>query len=182
MRTTADSDKYMGGSADRRYNLSFIVENSVKQGTPLVAVSLNYRLSVFGFPGGKEALDAGATNLGFRDQRLALHWVNENIASFGGAADKVVIFGESSGAESVAGQVLAYNGKLTPFGCEIYFATDIIKDATTASSEARLRSPASEGSSPAWSAASIPLPTRPTTTSSSATSPLVPPPSALRSR
>ncbi|KAK1541710.1 carboxylesterase [Colletotrichum paranaense] len=102
---------YMGGSADRRYNLSFIVENSVKQGTPLVAVSLNYRLSVFGFPGGKEALDAGATNLGFRDQRLALHWVNENIASFGGAADKVVIFGESSGAESVAGQVLAYNGR-----------------------------------------------------------------------
>ncbi|OBR05091.1 Carboxylic ester hydrolase [Colletotrichum higginsianum IMI 349063] len=103
--------KYMGGSADRRYNLSFIVENSVKQNTPVIGVSLNYRLSVFGFPGGKEALEAGATNLGFRDQRLALHWVNENIASFGGAPDKVTIFGESSGAESVAAQVLAYNGR-----------------------------------------------------------------------
>lgn len=54
----------MGGSADRRYNLSFIVENSVKQGTPVIGVSLNYRLSVFGFPGGKEAVDANATNLG----------------------------------------------------------------------------------------------------------------------
>ncbi|GKT63618.1 carboxylesterase family protein [Colletotrichum tofieldiae] len=102
---------YMGGSADKRYNLSFIVENSVKQGTPVIGVSLNYRLSVFGFPGGKQALEAGATNLGFRDQRLALHWVNENIASFGGASDKVTIFGESSGAESVAAQVLAYNGR-----------------------------------------------------------------------
>ncbi|WDK18896.1 carboxylesterase [Colletotrichum graminicola] len=104
-------EKYMGGSADKRYNLSFIVDNGVKQGTPLIGVSLNYRLSVFGFPGGKQALEAGATNLGFRDQRLALHWVNENIASFGGAPDKVTIFGESSGAESVANQVLAYNGR-----------------------------------------------------------------------
>ncbi|KAK2045936.1 carboxylesterase [Colletotrichum somersetense] len=102
---------YMGGSADKRYNLSFIVDNSIKQGTPLIGVSLNYRLSAFGFLGGKQALEAGATNLGFRDQRLALHWVNENIASFGGAPDKVTIFGESSGAESVASQVLAYNGR-----------------------------------------------------------------------
>ncbi|KAI1632767.1 Alpha/Beta hydrolase protein [Biscogniauxia mediterranea] len=102
---------YMGGSADRRYNLSFIVDNSVKQGTPLVAVSFNYRLSAFGFLSGKEALDAGVTNLGFRDQRLALHWVHENIAAFGGSPDKVTIFGESSGAESVTAQVVAYNGR-----------------------------------------------------------------------
>lgn len=104
---------YMGGSADRRYNLSFIVENSVNQGTPIVAVSLNYRLAAFGFLSGKEALDAGVTNIGFRDQRLALHWVNENIAAFGGSPDKVTIFGESSGAESVSAQVLAYNGTYT---------------------------------------------------------------------
>ncbi|KAI1844334.1 hypothetical protein JX265_010237 [Neoarthrinium moseri] len=102
---------YMGGSADRRYNLSFIVENSVNQGTPIVAVSFNYRLSAFGFLGGKEALDAGVTNIGFHDQRLALHWVNENIAAFGGSPNKVTIFGESSGAESVSAQVLAYNGR-----------------------------------------------------------------------
>ncbi|KAI8629184.1 alpha/beta-hydrolase [Xylariaceae sp. FL1651] len=101
----------MGGSADRRYNLSFIVENSVKQGTPMIAVSLNYRLSVFGFLTGSEAQDAGVTNIGFRDQRLALHWVHENIAAFGGSPDKVTIWGESSGAESVSAQVQAYNGR-----------------------------------------------------------------------
>ncbi|EAQ87427.1 hypothetical protein CHGG_04046 [Chaetomium globosum CBS 148.51] len=101
----------MGGSADRRYNLSFIVENSVEQGTPIIGVSLNYRLSAFGFPMGEEVLAAGVTNLGFRDQRLALQWVQENIAAFGGAPDKVTIWGESSGAESVSAQTLAYGGR-----------------------------------------------------------------------
>ena len=69
------------------------------------------RVSVFGFLAGKQALDAGLTNIGFRDQRLALHWVNENIAAFGGSPDKVTIFGESSGAESMTAQTLAYNGR-----------------------------------------------------------------------
>jgi len=76
----------------------------------MIGVSLNYRLSVFGFLIGKEAQEAGATNIGLRDQRLALHWIKENIAAFGGAPEKVTIWGESSGAESVAAQVLAYNG------------------------------------------------------------------------
>jgi carboxylesterase type B len=32
---------YEGGSADRRYNLSFIVENSVEMGKPIIGVSIN---------------------------------------------------------------------------------------------------------------------------------------------
>lgn len=102
---------YMGGSADKRYNLSFIVQNSVELGTPVIGVSINYRLSAYGFLMGSEALDAGIANNGFRDQRQALRWVNENIAAFGGDSAKVTIFGESSGAESVSAQVLAYNGE-----------------------------------------------------------------------
>lgn len=101
----------MGGSADKRYNLSYIVEQSVQMGKPIMGVSLNYRLVAFGFLGGKEALAAGATNIGFRDQRLAIEWVHENIGAFGGSPDKITIWGESSGAESVTAQVLAYNGK-----------------------------------------------------------------------
>ncbi|KAK8095518.1 carboxylesterase [Apiospora kogelbergensis] len=102
---------FMGGSADKRYNMSFMVESSVKQGTPMIGVSLNYRLSAFGFLASKEAVDAGVTNIGFHDQRLALRWVNENIAAFGGSPKKVTIFGESSGAESVHAQVFAFNGR-----------------------------------------------------------------------
>ncbi|TXB99939.1 hypothetical protein FocTR4_00013983 [Fusarium oxysporum f. sp. cubense] len=102
---------WMGGAADPRYNLSFIVEQSVALGKPVIGVSLNYRLSAFGFLMGKEAIKEGVANLGFRDQRLALSWINENIAAFGGDPNKVTIFGESSGAESVAAQVFAFNGR-----------------------------------------------------------------------
>ncbi|RGP76050.1 hypothetical protein FLONG3_5441 [Fusarium longipes] len=101
----------MGGASDTRYNLSFIVEQSVTLGKPLIGIGLNYRLSAFGFITGKEVLKEGASNLGFRDQRLALHWIKENIKAFGGDPGQVTIFGESSGAESVAAQVFAYNGR-----------------------------------------------------------------------
>lgn len=97
-----------------RYNLSFLVQNSVDLDTPVIGVSFNYRLSAFGFLCGSEALEAGIANNGFRDQRLALRWINENIGSFGGDPSKVTIWGESSGAESVSAQVLAYNGKTRP--------------------------------------------------------------------
>lgn len=70
---------YMGGSSDPRLNLSYIVDNSVASETPVLAVSFNYRLSGFGFLGGSDIVEAGAANLGFRDQRLALHWVQGSI-------------------------------------------------------------------------------------------------------
>ncbi|KAK0717450.1 Alpha/Beta hydrolase protein [Lasiosphaeria miniovina] len=101
----------MGGSADRRYNLSFIVQNSVELGTPIIAVSFNYRMAAFGFLSGPEVQAAGATNLGFRDQRHALRWIQENIAGFGGSPDKVTLWGESAGAISVNAQLFAYNGR-----------------------------------------------------------------------
>ncbi|CAI6098743.1 unnamed protein product [Clonostachys chloroleuca] len=100
-----------GGSAYARYNLSFIVEQSVKIGTPIVAVSFNYRLGAYGFLSGGEATEAGISNNGYRDQRLALQWVNENIAAFGGSPDKVTIWGESAGAMSVTAHMFAYNGR-----------------------------------------------------------------------
>ncbi|KAG9236528.1 Alpha/Beta hydrolase protein [Amylocarpus encephaloides] len=102
---------FMGGSNDARYDPTFIVQNSVEMGTPMVAVSIQYRLSAWGFLGGKEVLDAGVTNLGFRDQRLALHWIQENIAAFGGSPSEVTIWGESAGGQSVGAQLLAYNGR-----------------------------------------------------------------------
>ena len=34
-----------GGGADHRYNLSFIVKNSVQAGIPIIGVSINYRLA-----------------------------------------------------------------------------------------------------------------------------------------
>ncbi|KAL5355750.1 Alpha/Beta hydrolase protein [Aspergillus floccosus] len=100
-----------GRSSDPRYNLSYIVSESVDSGTPIVAVSLNYRLHCWGYMWSKEIKKEGVANLGFRDQRLALHWIQENIAAFGGDPRKVTIWGESAGGNSVGTQLIAYGGR-----------------------------------------------------------------------
>ncbi|KOC11749.1 extracellular carboxylesterase [Aspergillus flavus AF70] len=100
-----------GSNSDPRYNLTFIVNNSVKMGKPIIAVAINYRLNGFGFLGGPVIQEQGLTNLGLRDQRLALHWIQENTAGFGGDKSKVTIWGQSAGAGSVGSQLLAYGGR-----------------------------------------------------------------------
>lgn len=81
-----------GGTRDQRYNLSFIVQNSVEMGNPIIGVSIAYRLHAWGFLASQEVVGAGQTNLGLRDQRLALHHLQENIAAFGGDPTKVTIW------------------------------------------------------------------------------------------
>jgi len=100
-----------GGTRDKRYNLTFIVDNSVRIGKPFIAVSIAYRLSAWGFLSSQELSATGNTNFGLRDQRLALHWIRENIGAFGGDPDKVTIWGESAGAGSVGWHLTAYNGR-----------------------------------------------------------------------
>lgn len=96
--------------ADYRYNGSYIVQASVENGHPLLFVSINYRLASFGFFSNKALADEGNLNLGFRDQRLALHWVQENIQAFGGDPSKVTIQGESAGGLSINAHLVAFEG------------------------------------------------------------------------
>ncbi len=71
----------------------------------VVVVNVNYRLGIFGFfahPGlAKESPHHAAGNYGLADQIMALHWVRDNIAKFGGNPANVTIFGESAGASDV---------------------------------------------------------------------------------
>ncbi|CAH1099298.1 unnamed protein product [Psylliodes chrysocephalus] len=70
----------------------------------IVVVTVNYRLGPLGFL----STDDGVVpaNLGLKDQNLALKWVQQNIASFGGDPSKVTISGQSAGAASVGYHVL----------------------------------------------------------------------------
>lgn len=103
---------FLAGSAnDLRYNGSFLVDNSVKMGTPVIFASFNYRLGAFGMLSGSVAEKAGVANIFLYDQRQALSWIQENIAEFGGDPSRVTVFGESAGAVSIGLQLLAYGGR-----------------------------------------------------------------------
>ena len=69
----------------------------------VIGVTLNYRLGPLGFvclPELKE--EAGFTgNYGLYDQLVALRWVRDNIAAFGGDGSAITIMGQSAGAMSV---------------------------------------------------------------------------------
>lgn len=63
----------------------------------VVCVTVGYRLGVDGFA----VLDDVPPNLGLRDLLLALDWVRENIAAFGGDPDRVTVAGQSAGGMAV---------------------------------------------------------------------------------
>jgi carboxylesterase type B len=86
----------LGSTADPQYNLSGIVEASTLTGNPFIAVSMNYRLGVWGFLNTPVVHAEGSSNAGLLDQRLALRWVQENILSFGGDPTRVTVWGESA--------------------------------------------------------------------------------------
>ncbi|KAF9049513.1 alpha/beta-hydrolase [Hymenopellis radicata] len=98
----------VGGTSG--YDGYVIVNRSIALEEPIIYVSMNYRLSAFGFLASKEVKEAGIGNLGLQDQRLALRWVHRYIGAFGGNPAKVTIWGESAGAISVASHMLANDG------------------------------------------------------------------------
>jgi len=100
-----------GTSGLPQYNLSYIVERSVELGRPILAASINYRKTTWGFLQSVDLQGTGNTNLGLRDMRQALSWVQENIAAFGGDPSSVTIWGQSAGASSVGQLLMAYGGR-----------------------------------------------------------------------
>ncbi|KAG6337021.1 hypothetical protein ID866_2081 [Astraeus odoratus] len=102
---------FMAGDASA-YNGTSIVARSMSLQTPIIYVSLNHRMNSFGFLGGQEVQAAGLGNLGLHDQRQALEWVQKYISVVGGNPEKVIVWGESSGASSAMLHLVAYDGNL----------------------------------------------------------------------
>lgn len=72
-----------------------------------IYVSINYRLNIWGFPS-TNAIDGIDQNTGISDARLAIEWVAQNIAQFGGNPEHIIIAGHSGGAALVDAYVYAY--------------------------------------------------------------------------
>ncbi|MAP95605.1 MAG: carboxylesterase [Ponticaulis sp.] len=72
----------------------------------VVVVTINHRLNAFGhlYLAGltDDPTMADSGNVGSLDMVLALEWVRDNIANFGGNPDNVLIFGESGGGRKVS--------------------------------------------------------------------------------
>ncbi|KAF2765364.1 alpha/beta-hydrolase [Teratosphaeria nubilosa] len=109
----------VGGTNGPAYGGQFIVDTE-----DVVFVNFNYRLNIFGFPGAYDMVK----NVGLLDQRLAVEWVRDNIAAFGGDSSRIILFGQSAGGGSVeyfnyawtqdpiiAGSI-AMSGSATAFG------------------------------------------------------------------
>jgi para-nitrobenzyl esterase len=71
----------------------------------VVVVTVNHRLNAFGYLYLQRFGDAGLAdsgNVGQLDLVLALRWVRDNIAAFGGDPGRVTVFGQSGGGAKIA--------------------------------------------------------------------------------
>jgi carboxylesterase type B len=93
--------RYGGSSV---YDGEYMVTKSIDLGFPVIVVTINYRLGVFGFLAHDELYKEDSTtgNYGILDQITALNWIKSNIHQFGGDPNRVTIFGDSAGGKSVA--------------------------------------------------------------------------------
>ncbi|EFX02769.1 para-nitrobenzyl esterase [Grosmannia clavigera kw1407] len=106
----------MGASSDPMWDTSRLVLRALKIGSPIMVVSINYRLNLFGFAASRDLLVAqqqqqppvttAGLNFGLRDQKLGLAWISRNIAAFGGDPDRISISGQSAGSVSVHSHLL----------------------------------------------------------------------------
>ena len=87
-----------GWSYEPNYHGHALAERGV------VVVTVAYRLGIFGW---LSHPDMAIRNPGLHDLIVALDWVNANIGAFGGDPDRIVVSGESAGADNALHLALA---------------------------------------------------------------------------
>ncbi|RPA98607.1 alpha/beta-hydrolase [Choiromyces venosus 120613-1] len=77
---------------------------------PMIFVSINYRLGVFGWLSPPNVTDIDA-NIGLHDGLAAMQWVKEHIPKFGGDEGKITVMGQSAGAGVIIHTITSYGGE-----------------------------------------------------------------------
>ncbi|KAB0802765.1 hypothetical protein PPYR_04951 [Photinus pyralis] len=93
-----------GGFYSGSNTLSLYDHKTLASEENVIVASMQYRLGVFGFLSLERELNG---NAGLFDQALALQWIKNNIAAFGGNPNSITVFGESAGAASVSHHLLS---------------------------------------------------------------------------
>ncbi|KAF9030128.1 alpha/beta-hydrolase [Hymenopellis radicata] len=109
---------WIHGGADRGsgsswlYDGGALVRHSMLMGKPVILVTFNFRLGLFGFAASIPLREDNKA--GLRDQRRALEWIHHFIGDFGGDPNNVTLFGASTGAADVVSHLLSLDNELKP--------------------------------------------------------------------
>ncbi len=123
-----------GGASKIAYGTQMFYGKNLSERGNVVVVTIQYRLGPLGFlvhPGLDAENPLGTSgNYAVMDQILALQWVHNNIANFGGNPNKVMIFGESAGGVDVGNLLVSPSASgLFERAC-IQSAAPVINDYT----------------------------------------------------
>ena len=101
---------YGGGGTIGSSGSALYGGESVARTGKALFVNLNYRVGILGFMAHPELTreqGGHSGNYAYLDQNAALKWIHDNIAKFGGDPSKIVITGQSAGAQSVTAQLFS---------------------------------------------------------------------------
>uniref|UniRef100_A0A1I8PW74 Carboxylic ester hydrolase n=1 Tax=Stomoxys calcitrans TaxID=35570 RepID=A0A1I8PW74_STOCA len=100
---------YLHGGCFMFGDVNFYHPNYLMENGNIILVKVVYRLGPLGFLSTEDEVISG--NFGLKDQRLALKWLQENIAQFGGDPKKIMLTGFSAGGASTHLQMLHTQSK-----------------------------------------------------------------------
>lgn len=128
-----------GGTSEVSGGTTLYNGKNLSERGDVVVVTIQYRLGALGFlahPGlNAENTSNLSGNYAVMDQILALQWVQNNIAAFGGDPNNVMIFGESAGGVNVGNLLFATNTTGLFHKACIQSASPVIKNFNTGLSE-----------------------------------------------
>ncbi|KAL1613155.1 hypothetical protein SLS60_001387 [Paraconiothyrium brasiliense] len=105
-----------GNANDPHFDPEKLLLLGTEIGKPVIWVSFEYRLTIFGFARLPSLKEDKSLNNGIRDQRQALQWVKDHIEAFGGDPERITAYGLSAGGTMTSLQLVSYGGeKGVPF-------------------------------------------------------------------
>ncbi|KAJ4358621.1 uncharacterized protein N0V89_003205 [Didymosphaeria variabile] len=105
-----------GNANDPHFDPEKLLTLGVEIGKPVIWVSFEYRLTIFGFARLPSLKEDGSLNNGMRDQREAMQWVKDHVEAFGGDPERITAYGLSAGGTMTSLQLVSYGGeKGVPF-------------------------------------------------------------------